>query len=132
MEPIDVNIYTIKLERGKDPKIEIIPGQIIEDELIGEKQLICHTGPNEFEILDPDFPPRDIDAVALPYPNTIQVVARRGTPDKFVLERIARFCKQKLNRIHRELDIFEDALGLTVSKLTKIYKEENQDELKQN
>ena len=125
MEPIDVNIYTIKLERGKDPKIEKIPGQIVED-IDGCYPLIHHVGPNDFDfqILDSDFPPMDIDAVALPYPDTIQVVVRRGTSDKFVLEKIARFCKQKLNRIHKELDVFESALGFAVNELTQIYKED--------
>lgn len=126
MESIDVNIYTIKLERGKDPKIKIIPGQIIED-MDGYQPLIYWVGPNDYSIWDSDFPLRDIDAVALPFPDTIQVIARRETPDKFVLERIARFCKQKLNRIRNELDIFESALGFTVDKLTQIYKEENPD-----
>lgn len=126
MEPIDVNIYNIKLERGKDPQIEKIPGQIIED-ADGYTPLIYYVGPNDFEIWDSDFPPRDIDAVTLPYPDTIKVVTRRETPDKFVLERIARFCKQKLNRIHKELDVFESALGLTVNELAQIYKKENPD-----
>lgn len=126
MEPIDVNIYNIKLEHGKDPRMEKIPGQIIED-ANGYTPLMYYVGPNDFEIWDSDFPPSDIDAVALPFPDTIQVIARRETPDKFVLERIARFCKQKLNRIRNELDIFESALGFTVDKLTQIYKEENPD-----
>lgn len=126
MEPIDVNIYILKLERGKDPKIEKIPGQIIED-MDGYQPLIHWVGPNDYSIWDSDFPPSDIDVVSLPFPDTIKVIARRETPDRFVLERIARFCKQKLNRIHNELDIFESALGLTVSELTQIYKEENPD-----
>lgn len=123
MEPIDVNIYTIKLMRNKDPQIEKIPGQIIKD--MCSHLLIYHVGPNDFKILDSDFPPEDIDVVALPYPDTIQVVARRETSDKFVLERIARFCKQKLNSIHKELDVFESALGFAVNELTIIYKEEH-------
>lgn len=124
MEPIDVNIYTLKIESGKDPKIEIIPGQIIED-MDGYQPLIYWVGPNDYSIWDSDFPPRDIDAVTLPFPDTIQVIARRETPDKFVLERIARFCKQKLNRIRNELAVFEGALGFAVNELTQIYNKEN-------
>lgn len=126
MEPIDVNIYILNLEDGKEPKIEKIPGQIIED-VDGYYPLIYHVGPNDFKIFESDFDVDDIDVVTLPFPNTIEVVARRGTPDKFVLEKIARFCKQKLNRIHKEMDMFESALGLTVNELTQIYKEENSD-----
>lgn len=127
MEPIDVNIYIINLEDGKEPRIERMPGQIIEDELTGETPLIQHIGPNDFKVWYDDFEVEDLEVVHLPFPNLIEIVTRHGTPDKFALERIAMFCKQKLNRIHNELDMFEDALGLAVSELTQIYKEENPD-----
>ena len=124
MEPIDVNIYILNLEEGKEPRIEKMPGQIVEDEF-GYTPLIHHVGPNDFKVWYDDFGVEDLEVVHLPLPNLIEIVVRRETPDKFVLERIARFCKQKLNRIHKELDIFEDALGLAVNELTQIYKEEN-------
>lgn len=132
MEPIDVNIYILNLEEGKEPRIERMPGQIIEDELTGETPLIQHIGPNDFEVWYDNFEVGDLDVTHLALPNIIEIVTRRESPDKFALERIVMFCKQKLNRIHKELDMFEEALGLAVSELTQIYKEETEHELKQN
>ena len=126
MEPIDVNIYILNLEEGKEPRIEKMPGQIVEDEF-GCTPLIHYIGPNDFKVWYDDFEVEDLEVVHLPLPNLIEIVTRCGTPDKFALEKIAMFCKQKLNRIHKELDMFDSALGLAVNELTQIYKEENPD-----
>lgn len=126
MKPIDVNIYILNLEYGKEPRIEKMPGRIVEDEF-GCTPLIHYIGPNDFKVWNDDFEVEDLEVVHLPLPNLIEIVTRRESPDKFALERVARFCKQKLNCIHNELDMFESALGLAVNELTQIYKEENPD-----
>ena len=124
MESIDVNIYILNLEEDKEPRIEKMPGQIIDDGS-GCTPLIHYIGPNDFKVWYDDFEVEDLDVTHLPLPNLIEIVTRRETSDKFALERIAMFCKQKLNRIHKEMDMFEGALGLAVDELTQIYKEEN-------
>lgn len=126
MEPINVNIYILNLEEGKEPRIEKMPGQIIDDGS-GYTPLIYYVGPNDFKVWYDDFEVEDLDVTHIPLPNIIEIVTRRESPDKFALERIAMFCKKKLNRIHKELDMFEGALGLAVNELTQIYNEENKD-----
>lgn len=126
MEPIDVNIYILNLEEGKEPRIEKMPGQIIDDGS-GCTPLIHYIGPNDFKVWYDDFQAEDLDFTHLALPNLIEIITRSESPDKFALEKIAMFCKQKLNRIHNELDMFESALGLTVNELAQIYKKENPD-----
>lgn len=127
MEPIDVNIYILNLEEGKEPRIERMPGQIIEDELTGETPLIRHIGPNDFKVWYDDFEVEDLGFTHLPLPNLIELVVKRDTTDEDAVRTIANFCVSKLNKLQAEARLFKKGISVASRELATIYKEENPD-----
>lgn len=131
MEPIDVNIYILNLEEGKEPRIEKMPGQIIDDGS-GYTPLIHYIGPNDFEVWYDDFEAEDLGFTHIPLPNLIELVVKRDTTDEDAVRTIANFCVNKLNKLQVEARLFKKGISVAASELATIYKEETEHELKQN
>lgn len=124
MEPIDVNIYILNLEEGKEPRIDKMPGQIIDDNS-GYTPLIHYIGPNDFKVWYDDFEIEDLGFTHLLLPNLIEIVVKRDTTDEDAIRAIAYFCRSKLNKLHAEARLFESGLNVSVEELTRIYKKEH-------
>ena len=131
MKPIDVNIYILNLEEGNEPRIEKMPGQIIDDGS-DYTPLIHYIGSNDFKVWYDDFDDCRIGRVHMPLRNIIELVAERDMSDEEAIRRIATFCRAELNRLYRNVSLFEKGISVAASELAAIYKEETENELKQN